>query len=63
MFLLGVVCCEVEVSASADREASLVKSLWSTTDCCVMEQNNPSDRTVSLGSTQSLTEISTRDVS
>jgi hypothetical protein len=57
---VGVVCCEVEVSASADREASLVKSLWSTTDA--MEQNNPSDRTVSLGSTQSLTEISTRDV-
>ena len=63
MFLVGVVCCDVEVRASADREASIMKRLWPTTDCWVTEKNNTSDRTVSLGSTQSLTEISTRDVS
>jgi hypothetical protein len=63
MFLVGVVCCDVVVSASADREATIVKRFWPTTDCCAMEKYNPSDRTVSLGSTQSLTEISTRDVS
>jgi hypothetical protein len=63
MFLVGVACCDVEVSASADREASILKRYWPTTDCWAMEKNNPSDRTVSLGSTQSLTEISTRDVS
>jgi hypothetical protein len=52
--LLSVVCCQVEVSASAwslvqrgptecevsecDREASLRKRLWSTRGCCCMKR-------------------------
>ena len=57
LFVASVVWCAVGVSASADREASLVKKLWPTMDCCAMEMYNPSDGTTCPGLTQSLTEI------
>ena len=76
MYLVSVVCCQVEVSESewslvhrsptdcgvseCDHESSIMRTPWPTRAVAPWKKN-PSGRTMALASTQPLTEMSTRN--